>query len=116
MRPTIKEGVTEVVTGTARVEYKWSGLDSQWQQAYVEPLKKAGKIYLDHGGIRGVPKGTMVEPSRVLSSRFVLTNKGGLLLEDAVLKARWIIGGHRDPDAGLYDTSSPTASTWATVF
>ncbi|CAE7829188.1 unnamed protein product [Symbiodinium microadriaticum] len=106
-----KEGVTEVGTGKARVEYKWSGLDTTWQQAYVEPLKKALKVYLDHGGIKGVPKGTMVEPSRVLSSRFVLTNKGGTLLQDAVLKARWIIGGHRDPDAGLYDTSSPTAST-----
>ena len=96
-----KEGVTEVGTGKARVEYKWSGLDTTWQQAYVEPLKKALKVYLDHGGIKGVPKGTMVEPSRVLSSRFVLTNKGGTLLQDAVLKARWIIGGHRDPRCGF---------------
>ena len=46
----------------------------------------------------------------MLSSRFVLTNKGGASLEDAELKARWIFGGHRDPDAGLYPTSSPTAS------
>ncbi|CAE7743820.1 unnamed protein product [Symbiodinium sp. CCMP2456] len=106
-----KAGVTEVVTGKARVEYKWSGLDEQWRQAYVGPLKKALQVYLDHAGIKGVPKGTVVDPSRILSSRFVLTNKGGSELSEALLKARWIIGGHRDPDAGLYDTSSPTAST-----
>ena len=49
----------------------------------------------------------------MLSSRFVLTNKGEEALHAAELKARWIFGGHRDPDAGLYATSSPTASTLA---
>ena len=46
----------------------------------------------------------------MLSSGFVLTNRGGPTLAEAELKARWIFGGHRDPDAGLYATSSPTAS------
>ena len=51
----------------------------------------------------------MVVPKRVLSSRFVLTNKGEEDLKAAALKARWIFGGRRDPDAGLYATSSPKA-------
>ena len=51
-----------------------------------------------------------MDPTRILSSRFVLTNRGGVALEDAELKARWIFGGHKDPDAGKYPTSSPTAS------
>ena len=76
----------------------------------MEPLKKAIKIYVDHDGIKGVPKGQMIDPSRILGSRFVLTNKGGEVLTEPELKARWIFGGHRDPDAGLYATSSPTAS------
>ena len=104
------EGVTEVVTGRARAEYQWSKLDDQWRRSYIDPLKKAIGVYLEHQGIKGVPKGQMVDPARVLGSRFVLTNKGGPTLSEAELKARWIFGGHKDPDAGLYDTSSPTAS------
>ena len=104
------EGVTEVVTGRARAEYQWSKLDDEWRRSYVDPLKKAIGVYLEHQGIKGVPKGQMVDPARVLGSRFVLTNKGGPSLQEAELKARWIFGGHKDPDAGLYDTSSPTAS------
>ena len=104
------EGVTEVTTGKARAEYRWGDLDEHWRKAYVPPLKKAVGVYLEHNGIRGVPQGPMVDPSRVLSSRFALTNKGGPTLAEAELKARWIFGGHRDPDAGLYATSSPTAS------
>ncbi|CAE7731049.1 RE2 [Symbiodinium sp. CCMP2592] len=104
------EGVTEVITGRARSEYKWGELDSTWKDAYVAPLKKAIQVYVDHGGIKGVPQGQMVDPARILGSRFVLTNKGGEDLAAAELRARWIFGGHRDPDAGLYATSSPTAS------
>ncbi|CAE7802348.1 RE1 [Symbiodinium necroappetens] len=103
-------GVTEVTTGKARIEYKWASLSPEWRQAYVEPLKKAVGVYLEHNGIRGVPLGQMVDSARVLTSRFVLTNKGGADLAEAELKARWIFGGHKDPDAGLYPTSSPTAS------
>ncbi|CAE7238450.1 TY4B-J, partial [Symbiodinium sp. CCMP2456] len=105
------EGVTEVTTGKARVEYRWSSLDTKWKNAYVEPLKKAVGVYLDHDGIKGVAKDQLVDPSRILSSRFVLTNKGGPSLSEAELRARWIFGGHKDPDAGLYATASPTAST-----
>ena len=104
------EGVTEVVTGKARCEHRWQELDPEWKQAYVDPLKKAIQVYIDHKGIRGVPQGQMVDPARILGSRFVLTNRGGETLGEAELKARWIFGGHRDPDAGLYATSSPTAS------
>ena len=107
----LAEGVTQVKTGKARVEYRWGDLSPEWRKAFVEPLKKAVGVYLDHHGIQGVPKGQVVDPQRVLSSRFVLTNKGAEDLENAELKARWIFGGHRDPDAGLYATSSPTAST-----
>ncbi|OLP94024.1 EF-hand domain-containing protein 1 [Symbiodinium microadriaticum] len=105
------EGVTQVKTGKACVEYRWGDLSPDWRKAFVEPLKKAVGVYLDHHGIQGVPKGQVVDPQRVLSSRFVLTNKGADDLTNAELKARWIFGGHRDPDAGLYATSSPTAST-----
>ena len=107
------EGVTEVKTGKARIEYRWKELDGDWQTAFVPALKKAIGVYLEHHGIRGVAADKVLDPKRILSSRFVLTNKGGEDLASAEPKARWIFGGHRDPDAGLYATSAPTASTLA---
>ena len=53
------------------------------------------KIYFDHDALEG--------PKRILSSRF-LTNKGGKTLAEAELKARLILGGHKDPDMGKYPT------------
>ena len=76
-----------------------SWIQSSWQ-----------KVYFDYNAVAGVQKGQVVDPSRILPSRFVLTNKGGAELSEATLKARWIFGGHKDPDAGKYATDSPTAS------
>ena len=61
-----------MTTGKARIEYRWSGLDDEWRKAYVEPLNVG--VYLEHSGIKGVLLGQVVDPSRALSSRFVLTN------------------------------------------
>lgn len=100
----------EVVTGKLRVEYQWNKLSSDWQAAYREPLKKAIGVYFQHEAIAGVKADIIIDPKKILSSRFVLTNKGGETLDSAVLKARWILGGHRDPEVGKYPTLAPTAS------
>ena len=100
----------QLVTGKLRVEYQWRRLDATWRQAYEKPLIKAVQVYFDHNAIAGVKKDAMVDPRKILSSRFVLTNKGGETLEEAELKARWILGGHRDVEAGKYPTLAPTAS------
>ena len=76
----------------------------------MHSLNRLFKVYFDHQALQGVPQGQWVEPRRILPSRMVLTNKGGKELKDAKLKARWVSGGHRDPDAGQYPTSSPTVS------
>ena len=101
---------SNLITGKQRVEINWKSLDAEWQKAYVQPIVKSFKVYFDHDAICGVPEGQWVDPRRILPSRLVLTNKGGALLADAELKACWVFGGHRDPDAGLYQTSSPTVS------
>ena len=62
---------------------------------------------------RGVPADKVIDPKRVLTSRFVLTNKGGSTLEEAILKGRLVLGGHRDPDAGKFPTLAPTAAALA---
>ena len=100
----------EVVTGKLRVEYQWHKLGPDWQAAYREPLKKAIGVYFQHEAIAGVKADIIIDPKKILSSRFVLTNKGGETLDSAVLKARWILGGHRDPEVGKYPTLAPTAS------
>ena len=100
----------ELVTGKLGVEYQWRNLDENWRRAYEEPLIKAVQVYFDHDAIAGVAKDAIVDPRKVLTSRFVLTNKGGETLAEAELKTRWILGGHRDVDAGRYPTMAPTAS------
>ena len=46
-----------------------------------------------------------------MPSRFVLTNKNDAPeLEKANLRARWVLAGHLDKEAGQYATEAPTAS------
>ena len=97
-----------LITGKQRIEYQWSKLDDAWRRSYVKPIQKAYDVYIKHNAIAGVPLGQFVDPVKILPSRLTLTNKGGKELEEAVLKARWIFGGHRDQEAGMYQTSSPT--------
>ena len=101
---------SQLLTGKDRVELNWRQLEEKWKKAFVPAILKAFKVYFDHEAIQGVPMGQWVEPQRILPSRLVLTNKGEKELEGAILKARWVFGGHRDPDAGKYMTSSPTVS------
>ena len=67
------------------------------------------KIYFDHDALEGVPRDKVIDPKRVLSSRFALTNKGG----SDLAKGRLVLGGHRDPDAGKFPTLAPTAAALA---
>ena len=102
-----------VVTGRARLEYNWNQLDTMWREAFKEPLLKAVRVYFDHDAVTGVAEHKLVDSQRILSSRFVLTNKGEPDLPHAVLKARWVLGGHKDPDIGRFPTLAPTASILA---
>lgn len=99
-----------MLTGKQRLEYDWRHLGADWKQAFVEPIIKAFKVYFEHDALAGVPMGQFIDPKRILPSRLVLTNKGESSLEGAMLKARWVFGGHRDPDAGQYPTASPTVN------
>ena len=81
----------KLVTGKERVEMAWNQLDDQWRQAFVQPIVKGFKVYFDHQALAGVPEGQWVDPQRILPSRLVLTNKGGSTLEEAELKARWVV-------------------------
>ena len=103
----------QIVTGKARLEMHWNQLDDQWKAAFEEPLIKAVKIYFDHDALEGVPEDKFIDPKRILTSRFVLTNKGEPTLEKAKLKGRLVLGGHKDPDAGRYPTMAPTAALLA---
>ena len=103
----------QLVTGKARLEYNWGQLGPSWKTAFREPLIKAVRVYFDHEAVQGVPAHKVIDAQRILSSRFVLTNKAEATLEKAVLKARWVLGGHKDPDIGRFPTLAPTASVLA---
>ena len=100
----------DLVTGKPRLEFRWKELDEDWKSAFENPLKKAIDVYVDNLALRPVPEGKVVPPTKVLPSRFVLTNKGGTTLEEAELKARWVLAGHLDKEAGQHATEAPTAS------
>ena len=99
------------VTGKPRLEYKWGALSEEWKRAFLEPLKKTVDVYVDNDALEPVPLGPPVPPEKVLPSRFVLTNKSDKeSLEEACLKARWVLAGHLDKEAGQHATEAPTAS------
>ena len=103
----------KILTGKERVEFQWQKLDERWRAAFKEPILKAIQIYFDYDALEGVPKDKFVDPKRILSSRFVLADKGGHNLDEAELKGRLILGGHKDPDMGRYSTMAPTAALLA---
>ena len=112
------EDVAKLETGKLRLEMKWNDLSPLWQKAFEQPILDAIQIYFTHDAIRPVAQDEVISRSEILPSRFVLVNKADPRnvhptdeqLEDAKLKARWIIAGHRDQRAGEYETESPTAS------
>ncbi|CAE7809264.1 unnamed protein product [Symbiodinium microadriaticum] len=108
--PPQKE-MEQPVTGKPRLEYKWNKLEPAWKEAFIKPLKEAIDVYIDNQAVEPVPMGQMVPPDNILPSRFVLTNKSEeQVLEKARLKARWVLEGHLDKEAGKYATEAPTAS------
>ena len=99
------------VTGKPRLEFKWHKLDGRWKQAFIAPLKKAVDVYIDNQAIEAVELGRMIPPEKILPSRFVLTNKNDEeTIEKANLRARWVLAGHLDKEAGQWATEAPTAS------
>ena len=102
---------SQILTGKARVELQWQKLDERWRVAFKDPILKAIQIDFDHDALEGVPKDKYVDPKRILSSRFVLTNKGGYDLAEAELKGRLV--WHKDLDMGRYTTMAPTAALLA---
>ena len=108
-------------TGKVRLELKWNDLTPRWQQAFEEPILDALSIYFEHDALAPVMEEDVVDPSEILPSRFVLVNKSDPRnphptddqLDDAKLKARLVIAGHKDQKAGEYATEAPTASLLA---
>ena len=75
----------------------------------TEPaLIKALDIHFQYDAVEPVPADQLVSQEETLQSRFVIVNKKWLQREFAP-KGRLCVGGHRDPQAGEYETSSPTA-------
>lgn len=108
-------------TGKLRLELKWNDLTPAWQRSFEEPIIEAIDVYFRHDALAPVMPEDLVDQSEILPSRFVLVNKADPKnprptdddLENAKLKARWVIAGHKDQKAGDFETESPTASLLA---
>ena len=101
----------KIVTGKQRLEYRWKDLSPKWQEAFEKLILKA----LHHQAVSGRRKDNIIDPRKILTSRFVLTNTGKETLEEAKLKGRWIFAGNRDNDLGKYPTMAPTPSLLGTI-
>ncbi len=103
------EAVPEATTGRIRKELRFKDLDGEKQRSMEDAMIQQLDEHFTHEAVEGVPVGKSVAAERALSSRLLLTNK--LELQGGwQAKARWIGGGHKDPDAGSIRTSSPTAT------
>ena len=64
-----------------------------------------------HCGGRQLDRIRREHPGRIMPSRFIFTKKAGEVGEDWKAKARWILLGHRDPDAAQLERYAPTPSS-----
>ena len=74
----------------------------------VPALIKALEIHFEYKAVEPVAIDQVVPKEATLRSRFVIVNKKWLQREFGP-KGRLCVGGHLDPQAGEYETSSPTA-------
>ncbi|CAK8991626.1 unnamed protein product [Durusdinium trenchii] len=118
------QDVDKPETGKVRLELQWNQLSPAWQAAFEQPIIAALHIYFEHDALEPVMPEDSVHDSEILPSRFVLVNKSDPKnthpadadLEEAKLKARLVIAGHRDQRAGDYATEAPTATLLAHNF
>ena len=113
------EGVTEVVTGLARLEYKWKDLDPQWQKAL---LKKAIQVYLEHAGTRKVRLWTPLAFSTPSSSSASSQQPGQFRPGVVGVEGQISVWGPPTPGCRLVPTSSTAlrhqrwGTTWSTLW
>ena len=96
--------------GKSSKEYSWTKLNEDERTAFRAAMKKEWQSFLDLGAVKvlSLEESKKVPTSRILPSRFILTNKddSGKTL---IAKARMVCGGHLDPDVALLRTDAPTA-------
>ena len=90
-------------------EYQWQKLEESKQDMFQVAMDKEWQSFIDLDAVRVVKKdeAQKIPSSRILPTRFVLTNKDPTG-ETLICKARLVCGGHRDPDISLLRTDAPT--------
>ena len=90
-------------------EYQWQKLEESKQDMFRVAMDKEWQSFIDLDAVRVVKKdeAQRIPSSRILPTRFVLTNKDPTG-ETLICKARLVCGGHRDPDISLLRTDAPT--------
>ena len=98
---TVVKGLVRSISGKKLEERKHDmfrvAMDQKWQS------------FIDLDAVRVVKEdeAQRIPSSRILPTRFVLTNKDPTG-ETLICKARLVCGGHRDPDISLLRTDAPT--------
>ena len=90
-----------------RGEIYWKDMTPTEQRLTVPALIKALDIHFQYAAVEPVKLDQIVAKDTTLQSRFVIVNKKWLQRAFGP-KGRLCVGGHLDPQAGEYETSSPT--------
>ncbi len=106
----IVERSDTATVGKASIEYKWKSLSPAEQALFQEAINAEWKQWIDKGVVTIVSfrVALQLDRSRILPTRFVLTNKDKTG-DTIIAKARLVVGGHRDPDLSHLRTDAPTA-------
>ena len=110
--------IQDLPTGKVRLELKWNSLSPAWKKAFEEPIKDALDVYFKYDAVVPVFENEAVETDNILLSRFAPVNKSDPRnvnpldeqLEEARLKARWVISRLCVTISGLQAASRCTTS------
>ena len=106
----VNDDIQDLPTGKVRLELRWQGLSEAWKKAFQDPIKEALDVYFKYDAVAPVMQTDDIKGANIMPSRFVLVNKtdprncspSDEQLEGSRLKARWVVAGHRDAEAGLH--------------
>ena len=122
-----------------RAEKRWGNLTPEQKKKFMLAMQKEWRQLFALGALTllTVEESRRImehEPGRIMPSRWILTDKYDGLSKETIIqdqrkrgvapgheifskeKARWVVGGHRDPDLGKQiEMGAPTSSSTATT-
>ena len=111
--PLSREQLPQKGGGKTAKELKYRDMSHEHQTEFKKAMNKEWQSFLDLGAVKVVREkdAKAIPKSRVLPTRFILTNKDDDTGKTLIAKARMVCGGPSDPDIAVLRTDAPTADS-----